>query len=289
VHALRVLDEDRLEERAMALSGSTALMDDTRAAFDSVASTYDRSNAENPILCEMRRRTLFALQAHVRSGARVLDLGCGPGCDDESLVRAGYLVTAVDCSSEMVAQARRRIRVARLEDAVDVHALGIQELDRLPAAAFDAAYSSFGPLNCVPDLPHAARLIADRVRPGGVFVASVIGRICPWEIGVFLGRGDWTRARVRFAPGFVPVPLNRRTVWTRYYSPSLFTQIFEEAGFARVSLRALGLLVPPPYMQAFASRHPSLVAALQRIEDRVAHWPGFRAGGDHFLIVMKRG
>ncbi len=273
----------------MALSGSAARMDDTRAAFDSVASTYDRSNAENPILFQMRRRTLFALQAHVRSGARVLDLGCGPGCDEESLARAGYRVTAVDCSSEMVAQARRRIRVARLEDAVDVHALGIQELDRLPAASFDAAYSSFGPLNCVPDLQHAAHLIAERVRPGGVFAASVIGRLCPWEIGVFLARRDWARARVRFAQEFVPVPLNGRTVWTRYYSPAAFTEIFEQAGFARVSLRALGLMVPPPYMQTFASRHAALVAALQRIEDRVAAWPGFRACGDHFLIVMKRG
>jgi ubiquinone/menaquinone biosynthesis C-methylase UbiE len=264
-------------------------MDDTRAAFDSVAATYDRSNAANRTLCDMRRRTMFTLQAHVRSGARVLDLGCGPGCDDESLARAGYHVTAVDCSPEMVAQARRRIRVARLEDAVDVHALGIQELDRLPASSFDAAYSSFGPLNCVPNLQDAAHLIADRVRTGGVFVASVMGRVCPWEIALFLAKGDWARARLRFAQGFVPVPLNGRTVWTRFYSPSAFSAIFETAGFTRVSVRALGLMVPPPYMQAFAARHPSLIAGLQRAEDCVAGWPAFRACGDHFLIVMKKG
>src|SRR5262245_65107492 len=36
---------------------------------------------------------------------------------------------------------------------------------------------------------------------------------------------------------------------------------------SRVSLRTLGLLVPPPYMQAFADRHRSIVDRLQRLED----------------------
>jgi hypothetical protein len=30
------------------------------------------------------------------------------------------------------------------------------------------------------------------------------------------------------------------------------------------------------------------VARLQVIEDRVAGWPGVRAWGDHFLVVMER-
>ena len=56
----------------------------------------------------------------------------------------------------------------------------------------------------------------------------------------------------------------------------------------RVSLRALGLLVPPPYLQAFVERHNTLVAALQRLEDRVGAWPVIRAWGDHFLIVLRK-
>jgi len=52
---------------------------DTRGAFDRVAPTYDRSNAENRTLCEMRARTLQVLDRLVPRGARVLNLGCGPG------------------------------------------------------------------------------------------------------------------------------------------------------------------------------------------------------------------
>jgi len=71
-------------------------------------------------------------------------------------------------------------------------------------------------------------------------------------------------------------------------SPGELERIFAAAGMTRVSLRALGLFVPPPYLQAFVERHTPLVAALQRLEDRVGAWPVMRAWGDHFLIVLRR-
>jgi hypothetical protein len=64
--------------------------------------------------------------------------------------------------------------------------------------------------------------------------------------------------------------------------------MFAAAGFARVRLRALGLLVPPPYTEAFARRHPHLIRLLQGTEDLVASWPGIRQMGDHFLIVLRK-
>jgi len=143
-------------------------------------------------------------------------------------------------------------------------------------------------LNCVPDLGSAAASIAQRLRPGGVLVASVIGRTCPWELAIFARKRDWRRAAARWSKGPVAVPLNGRTVWTQYYSPSEFRSTFAAAGFGLRSLRTLGLLVPPPYALAFADRHPHLLARLQAIEDRIAGWPGVRGWGDHFLVVMER-
>ena len=279
----------RSDDRGGVIVGLTeAHLAETRLAFDGVAAQYDRANTDNELLAAMRRRTLAALTAHVPAGARVLDLGCGPGTDAEPLARAGYRVTAIDWSPAMVGETRRRVARSGLADRVEVHHLGIHELDRLPPSGWDAACSDFGPLNCVPDLHDAARLIALRLRPGGILVASVIGRVCPWEIGLYLARGDWARLRVRFASGFAAVPLNGRRVWTRYYSPREFERTFVAAGFRSVSRRTLGLLVPPPYLQAFADRHPTLVAVLQRIEDHVARYPGVRECGDHFLVVMEK-
>jgi SAM-dependent methyltransferase len=281
-----VLDPDRMEECAVA-SVDQALAD-TQLAFDGVAATYGRSNDGNRTLCEMRLRTIAAVTRHVPAGSRILDLGCGPGCDDEQLARSGYRVTAIDWSPGMVDQTRRRAQAAGVADRVEVQRLGIQELERLAPATFDAALSNFGPLNCVPSLPDAARLIADRLRPRGMLVVSVIGRVCPWEIARYLIRGDWPRAGIRFSRDLVGVPLEGRTVWMRYHTPGTFERAFKAAGFARVSVRALGLFVPPPYMQAFADRHRKLVARLQRVDDLVGACPGLRGFGDHFLMVLRK-
>ncbi len=262
----------------------------TQEAFDGVAASYHGSNAENRTLCAMRSRVWEAVGRFVPPGSHILDAGCGPGGDAEHLARQGYRVTAIDWSPAMVHEARRRIRAAGLADRVDVLHAGIHEIHRLAPVevTFDAVYSNFGPLNCVDDLPAAAHLIARRLRPGGVLVASVIGRVCPWEIALYLSRGHLSRAAIRFRRGLVPVPLEGHTVWTRYYTPGAFARIFAAAGFARVSLRALGLFAPPPYMQAFAARHPALVNALQRVDDCTGAWPGVRALGDHFLVVLRR-
>ena len=268
----------------------TQALSETQRAFDGVAAGYAGSNAANPILCAMRAHLHRALAAVVPAQARLLDLGCGPGTDAVELAARGHHVTAIDWSPAMVEEARRRVRAAGVADRVQVQQVGIHEIDRLAAAesGFDAAYSNFGPLNCVADLSAAAASIADRLKPGGVLVASVIGRVCPWELALYAARRDFARATIRFRRGLVAVPLDGRTVWTQYLSPREFEGIFGNAGFTRVSLRALGLLVPPPYMQAFADRHPALMAGLRRAEDRCGNWPLLRRCGDHFLVVMRK-
>jgi len=268
---------------------NTRQLADTQRAFDEVAAGYDGPLGNNTLVRAVRARTLAAVTQSVAPGGALLDLGCGTGLDAVALGRQGYRVTAIDWSAKMVAQTRERATRAGNKRMVAVHQVGIHELGRLPPGTFDGAYSNLGALNCVPDLGSAAASIAARLRPGGVLIASVIGRVCPWELAIFSRKRDWRRAAARWSREPVAVPLIGRTVWTRYYSPSEFRSTFAVAGFTLRSLRTLGLLVPPPYALAFADRHPRLVARLQAIEDRVAGWPGVRGWGDHFLIVMERG
>jgi SAM-dependent methyltransferase len=265
-----------------------AALAETQHAFDGVAPAYHRSNVDNVLLEGMRRQMWRAVEQYVPPGSHLLDLGCGPGTDDVAFASRGYRVTAIDWSPAMVHEARRRVRAHGVEDRVAVMHLGIQEMAWLRPATFDAVCSNFGSLNCVPDLDEAARAIADRVRPGGLFVASAIGRLCPWEIALYAMRRDWTRLCVRFAPQLTAVPLEGRTVWTRYYAPSAFARAFHEVGFELVDQRALGLFTPPPYLQAFAERHPRLIAALHHLDEVAGGWPGLRELGDHFLLVMRR-
>jgi len=262
---------------------------DTQRAFDGVAAGYDRSNSDNRLLQAMRARVHQTIATLVPAGSRLLDLGCGPGADAVALAGQGYRVTAIDWSPAMVAEARRRVLATEVDDLVEVRNVGIHELDRLGSAEpFDAAFSNFGPLNCIDDMTGAAQMIASCLKPGGLLIASVIGRVCPWEIALYVARGDFERAAIRFRSGSVAVPLDGRTVWTRYFYPTELTAIFAAAGMTPISCRALGLFTPPPYLQAFADRHPGAIAVLQTIEDRCAALPGFRSWGDHFLIVMRK-
>jgi ubiquinone/menaquinone biosynthesis C-methylase UbiE len=282
-----VLTEDGLEARAVGVVRADRLAE-TRRAFDHVASTYDRANQRNPILRAMRSRARRALERSVLPGARLLDLGSGPGTDLVPLARAGYDVTGIDWSPAMVDEARRRIDDAGVGARARVENLGIHQLSALAPVLFDAAYSNFGALNCVADLDLAAADVSARIRSRGVLVATVIGRVCPWEIGLYLSRGSWSRATIRFSRDAVAVPLEGRTVWTRYYSPSEFMQVFSKAGFTTIHVKALGCAAPPPYLEAFAERRPRLVASLHGIDDLIGSWPCIRACGDHFLIVMRR-
>ena len=267
---------------------NTRQLADTQRAFDEVAAGYDGSLGNNTLVQAVRARTLAAVTRSVARGAALLDLGCGTGLDAVALGRQGYRVTAIDWSANMVRKTQERAARAANNGMVSAHQVGIHELERLPAGTFDGAYSNLGALNCVPDLASAAASIATRLSPGGVLIASVIGRICPWEVAIFSRKRDWRRVAARWSKQPVPVPLIGRTVWTQYYSPSEFRSTFAVAGFTLKSLRTLGLLVPPPYALAFADRHPRLLARLQGIEDRVAGWPGVRGWGDHFLVVMER-
>ncbi len=260
---------------------------DTQLAFDSVAADYDGPSGNNALIQRLRAQTMAAVLRHAAPGSRLVDLGCGTGLDAEYLARRGYQVTATDWSPEMVGRTRQRAAAAGLGLRLEARHLGIQAIGELPAGAFDAAYSDLGPLNCVPDLAEAARGLSQILRPGGHLIVSVIGRLCPWELAVFAARGQWARARLRFAPQAVPVPLNGHTVWTRYYSPGEFAAVFRRAGFQSVAQRGLSIFVPPPYMDAFAARHPRLINTLARVDQATGGWPVLRGWGDHFLIVMQ--
>jgi SAM-dependent methyltransferase len=261
---------------------------DTQLAFDSVAGEYDGPSGNNDLVQRMRARTMAAVTANIPAGSQLMDLGCGTGLDAEYLARLGYKVVAIDLSAEMAKRTRERIERAGLAGSVAVQQLGIHEIDRLPFASFAGAYSDLGPLNCVDNLAQVAQKLNRMLAPGGRLIASVIGRVCPWEILLFGIKGDRARALLRFQDQLVAAPLNGRTVWTRYYGPQQFMRAFASSGFHFVSLRTLGLLTPPPYMAAFAERHPRWINGLQRMEDRIASLPVLREWGDHFLIVMQK-
>ncbi len=260
---------------------------DTRKAFDSVAADYDGPRGNNALIQKMRATMWSTLGRTFAPGARLLDLGCGTGLDAVHLAGLGHEVVATDWSPNMVERTRERAQQAELSHRVSVAALGIQELDRLDGEPFDGIYSNLGPLNCVSDLRKVARDCARLLKPDGRIIASVIGRVCPWEYAYYALRGNHARARLRFARGPVSINLNRHTLWAEYFTPREFCQAFENE-FELETYRGLSLFVPPPYLIDHWQRWPRLGSALEGLDHRLGALPLFRDAGDHFLMVLKK-
>jgi SAM-dependent methyltransferase len=267
-------------------SAEAVRLRDTQQAFDSVAADYDGPRGNNALIQRMRQTLWDTVARELPDGGRLLDLGCGTGLDAAEFAGRGYRVLATDWSPRMVERTRERAAAGGLADRLQARHLGVQQLGELQDR-FDGIYSDLGPLNCVPDLAATAAECARLLTPGGRLVFSVIGRLCPWEIGHYARRGRFRRMAVRAARGVTPVGMNRHTIWTRYYFPREFYRPF--AGhFTLTGYRALSLFLPPPYLIDVLERHPRLCERLGRLDDRLGALPLLRGMGDHFLIVMRK-
>ncbi|PRY93416.1 methyltransferase family protein [Hasllibacter halocynthiae] len=113
---------------------------------------------------------LLAFVSLLPDGARVLDLGCGPGGAARHLADMGHTVDAVDASPAMVRLARARGVRARVAD-----------FDALDAEdAYHGVWANFSLLHAPRRaLPGHLAAIARALRPGGAL-----------HIGLKLGRGE---------------------------------------------------------------------------------------------------
>lgn len=259
----------------------------TARAFDGVAAVYDGPSGNGAVVQWMRRQLWWAVERTVPPEARLLDLGCGTGLDAAHFASRGNTVVAVDSSPEMVRRTAARAERLGLAGRITAREAGIHELARLAGERFDGIYSDLGPLNCVHDLTDVADACAALVPAGAPLIASVMGRVCPWEIVSYLARGHPRRAFVRFSSAPVSVGLNGRIVWTRYYGPTQFAAAFSPA-FVAARWRALGLFVPPPYMVASAHNLSRSVRVLAWLDERIGGAPLLRNVGDHFLMVLRK-
>ncbi|GGA03055.1 class I SAM-dependent methyltransferase [Dyella caseinilytica] len=270
--------------RAVALDETQLL--DTQRAFDSVAADYDGPRGNNELIQRMRLTLWDTVTGEVVPGSRLLDLGCGTGIDAAEFAQRGYQVVASDWSPQMVERTRMRADTIGLSSRVSAVHVGVHQLERIEGT-FDGIYSNFGPLNCAPDLEAVANECARLLRPGGKLVFSVMGRVCPWELGYYALKGRFRRATVRATRGATAVGMNRHTIWTYYYLPREFYRAFAPH-FSLASYRALSLFLPPPYLVDYYRRRRGWCDQLGKIDDRLGSLPLLRDMGDHFLIVMHR-
>jgi hypothetical protein len=103
---------------------------------------------------------------------------------------------------------------------------------------------------------------------------------------VYSLRGDWQKAARRWS-GQTDATLNGVSVRVQYPTiRELRRTLSPWFGLRRV--QAVGLGVPPSYMEGWAGRHPRIFRALMKLDSIVSGWPLFRACGDHVLFTFQR-
>ncbi len=260
-------------------------MEREHLAFDAAAGDYDATFSSSLIGTAMRRAVWRRSDACFAPGDRVLDLGCGTGEDAVHLARRGIRVTATDRSAAMVEVARRKVADAGLGAMVDVKQAAIEDLEEMIGCGspFDGAWSNFGALNCVADLPAVARALGNVLRPGATAVLCVMGPLVPWEWAWFLARGRPREAFRRLRRGGVLW----RGLEVRYPGIRALRRTFAPA-FRLRRVAAVGALLPPSYAESWAVRHPRAVARLDRWERRFETTPPLPWLADHYLAEFDR-
>jgi ubiquinone/menaquinone biosynthesis C-methylase UbiE len=241
------------------------------AAFDQIASEYDRVWTRSPVGRLQREAVWRNVGTLFQPGQTMLDLGCGTGEDSLRLMQAGLRVRAIDGSGEMVS-----IAVDRGVDAVTLPIESCGLLDE----RFDGVLSNFGALNCVEDIESLREPLARLVRPGGYLAICVIGHFCLWETVWSL----WHRK---------PAKAFRR--WRRSVMSSLGIRVFYPSKhrlksafhphFTLVSWHGIGLSIPPSYVTGLST---GFLQKLDALDQRVAHWPVLRGLSDHRLFIFVR-
>lgn len=254
-----------------------------RDAYDELAETYDEDFTES-VIGRLQREALWRrFDGLFEPGQQLLDLGCGTGEDAVHFAQQGIRVHGIDVSPAMIEIADRR---TAQEERITVETLSLEILASVSGGPYDGAFSSFGSVNCVRDLPALARDLRDLIRPGGIAALCLMQRHCLWETLLYP----------------VTAALHRQNAaqeaWSDRPAEDGEFQIFHPSVgevrrmfapfFEVVAAPGVGLFVPPTYLEPSAVRHPRIMKALSRADRAVAHWPGLRTLAENRLVILRR-
>jgi len=259
------------------------------AAFDGIAESYDRSFTRSLIGRAQRRAVWRELDLLFQPGRRILEVNCGTGVDAAHLAERRIEVLACDAAPRMVALARRRLAASPFGARVEFRTLAIEEVGALAGETpFDGAFSNFGGLNCVEDLPAFAAQLRCLLRPGAKVLLCLLGPCCAWEVFWSLGHGNLRKALRRFSlRGTVADLGNGASVLVHYPAVRMLARRFAP-GFRLVGWKGVGVTVPPSFVERWAKRHPKVLSFLEGVDQRVAHLPLLRGLGDHIVVTLER-
>lgn len=259
------------------------------APFDAVAVRYDETFTTSRIGKAQRAAVWSELEKTFHRGEHVLEIGCGTGVDACFMAESGVKVLATDSSPQMVVVATRKVLECGQQSLVQPRVLRAEDISSLPQGElFDGAFSNFGALNCVEDLPQLSRDLARLLCPGATALLCWMGPHCLWEMAWYLAQGNTEKAFRRLRRQAITARIaDGAFVNVQYPSVSFLAHIFAPE-FRLQSVKGIGVAVPPSYLEGMAQRHPRVLDLCERADSFLGRCPGIRALADHVLLSFQR-
>jgi ubiquinone/menaquinone biosynthesis C-methylase UbiE len=257
--------------------------------FDAIADKYDVTFSSSSIGKVQRDAVWAELMKNFRPGDRILDIGCGTGVDARFLAERGMDVVACDKSERMLQVAEGRIAALPAPSgSVQLCLLPAEDISSLNVPPFDGAFSNFGAVNCIEDIAKLAGDLAVLLRPGATVLICVMGPVCLWETVWYLLHGSVAKAFRRFHQHGTEARLADGAAFrVKYPTISFLRQVFAPE-FCLRAIRGVGVLVPPSYLEAWASRFPGMLRFAANADQVLGRCPAIRMAADHVLLCFER-
>lgn len=144
---------------------------DTKGWFDRWSNEYDRTLGSIGFHRELLN--LIVRNARLKTGDKILDVGCGTGLLSLKLLQnSDCSVIGVDYSPEMMGIFETKIKKLKLKDRVSIELMDVRAL-KFKDHTFDRVVSSVTLHHLVEKLP-ALRKIFRVLKPGGIFILGEI-------------------------------------------------------------------------------------------------------------------
>ncbi len=254
-------------------------------AFGKQAVIFDKIYDSNPIVSYMRHLIRQEVLGRLHANDHILEINAGTGSDALFFAQAGYTVTALEISPEMVNKAQEKIRNHKLENQITFIQKSFEEVSQVDGT-FDYVYSNFGGLNCTPNLLEVVHQLLSKLKSGGKTTLTILPPFTLWEkLHVLKGDFKIVNRRKFGGPSVAHIEGVSFNCW--YYTPK---EIIDSLNglVSEVSVTGLCIFVPPSFIQSFPNKYPKIFKLLTKIDQKVSKLPFFNSIGDYFMITYTK-
>lgn len=259
----------------------------TFASFDSAAQEYDEIFTNTVIGKLQRERVWDYLESILpNQPVNILELNCGTGEDAIWFANNGHNVLATDISEKMISITKEKIEKLNLTDKVRTQQLDINEFDKISTTnKFDLVFSNFGGLNCLTEteLISLSNKIKNLLNANSKFISVIMPDFCMIESIYFLSKLKlnliFRRKKTQQVKIFDSI------IDTHYYHPNRFYKFFKNNFIVNKSI-AIGMFIPPSYLNNFFKDKIKSLSFLNRLENIFGNNSFSAAISDHYLIDL---